>query len=86
VSEVDMIKLTRLNGIEFLLNHTQIQIIESIPESKVVLTNKDYYIVNESFEEIIDKIIEFDARVADKESYLKAKRRLAEMAEQNDER
>ncbi|MBE6033281.1 MAG: flagellar protein FlbD [Clostridiales bacterium] len=81
-----MIKLTRLNGIEFLLNHTQIQIIESIPESKVVLTNKDYYIVNESFEEIIDKIIEFDARVADKESYLKAKRRLAEMAEQNDER
>jgi len=86
VSEVDMIKLTRLNGIEFLLNHTQIQIIESIPESKVVLTNKDYYIVNEPFEEIIDKIIEFDARVADKESYLKAKRRLAEMAEQNDER
>ncbi len=81
-----MIKLTRLNGIEFLLNHTQIQIIESIPESKVVLTNKDYYIVNEPFEEIIDKIIEFDARVADKESYLKAKRRLAEMAEQNDER
>jgi flagellar protein FlbD len=86
VSEVDMIKLTRLNGIEFLLNHTQIQIIESIPESKVVLTNKDYYIVKEPFEEIIDKIIEFDARVADKESYLKAKRRLAEMAEQNDDR
>ncbi len=76
-----MIKLTRLNGVEFLLNHTHIQIIESIPESKIVLDNKDYYLVKESFEEIIDRIIEFNARVVDKESYLKAKRRLAEIAD-----
>nr|WP_315024653.1 flagellar FlbD family protein [uncultured Aminipila sp.] len=81
-----MIKLTKLNGVEFLLNHTQIEMIESIPESKVVLTNKDYYIVKETFDEIIDRITEFNARVADKESYLKAKRRLAEMAEQNENR
>lgn len=79
-----MIKLTRLNGVEFLLNQTQIQIIESIPESKVVLENKDYYLVKESFDEIINQIIEFNAKVADKESYLKAKRRLAEMAESED--
>ncbi|WP_312647654.1 flagellar FlbD family protein [Aminipila sp.] len=79
-----MIKLTRLNGVEFLLNQTQIQIIESIPESKVVLENKDYYLVKESFDEIINQIIEFNANVADKESYLKAKRRLAEMAESED--
>lgn len=81
-----MIKLTKLNGVEFLLNHAQIEMIESIPESKVVLTNKDYYIVKETFDEIIDRITEFNARVADKESYLKAKRRLAEMAEQNENR
>ena len=79
-----MIKLTRLNGVEFLLNQTQIQIIESIPESKVVLENKDYYLVKESFDEIINQIIEFNAKVADKESYLKAKRRLAEMAGSED--
>ncbi|MHC1724184.1 MAG: flagellar FlbD family protein [Aminipila sp.] len=79
-----MIKLTKLNGVEFLLNHTQFELIESIPESKVVLTNKDYYIVKETFDEIIDKITEFNARVADKESYLKAKRRLAEMNEQDE--
>lgn len=77
-----MITLTRLNGVEFLLNHMQIQIIEAIPESKIVLNNKDYYIVKETFEEIVDKIIVFNARVIDKESYLKAKRRLAEIAEQ----
>ncbi len=78
-----MIKLTKLNGVEFLLNHNQIQIIESIPESKIVLTNKDYYLVKESFEEIVNEIIEFNARVVDKECYLKAKRRLAQMTENN---
>lgn len=77
-----MIKLTKLNGAEFLLNHIQIETIEAIPESKIVLTNKDYFIVRESFDEIIDKIIEFNAKVSDKESYLKAKRRIAEIAEQ----
>ncbi len=77
-----MIKLTKINGVEFLLNHLQIETIEAIPESKIMLSNKDYYIVTESFEEIIDKIIEFNAKVADKESYLKAKRRIAEIAEQ----
>lgn len=74
-----MIKLTKLNGVEFLLNQAQIQTIESIPESKIVLENKDYYLVKESFDEIINKIIEFNAKVADKESYLKAKRRLAQI-------
>lgn len=78
-----MIKLTRLNEVEFLLNHTQVQTIESIPETKVVLTNKDYYLVKETFDEIIDKITEFEARVIDKESYLKAKRRLTEIDEYN---
>ncbi|QAT44049.1 flagellar FlbD family protein [Aminipila luticellarii] len=76
-----MIKLTKLNGVEFLLNDAQIQMIDSIPESKVVLSNKDYYIVRESFEEIIDRIIEFNARIADKESYLKMKRSVKEITE-----
>ena len=39
-----MIKLTKLNNAEFVLNSQHIQVIESIPETKVVLTNKDYYI------------------------------------------
>ncbi len=80
-----MIKLTKLNGVEFLINHEKIETIESIPESKVVLDSKDYYIVTESFDEIIDKIVEFNARKADKESYLKARRRLDEIARQYDE-
>ncbi|MGP1570038.1 MAG: flagellar FlbD family protein [Eubacteriales bacterium] len=65
-----MIKLTRINGIEFLLNHDLITIIEAIPETKVVLQNKEYYIVQESFDEIIDKIVEFNAKIIDKGAYL----------------
>lgn len=78
-----MIRLTKINGEEFLLNSAQIEIIEAIPESKVLLVNKDYYIVTESFDQIIDKISEFNARVVDKESYLKSKRRMAEMTEEH---
>ena len=60
-----MIKLTKLNDEEFVLNSNQIESIEQIPETKVVLMNKDFYIVQETTDEIIDKIVEFNAKIAD---------------------
>ncbi|GFI61585.1 swarming motility protein SwrD [Clostridiales bacterium] len=60
-----MIKLTKLNNDVFVLNSNQIESIELIPETKVVLMNKDYYIVQENIDEIVDKIIEFNAKIAD---------------------
>ena len=60
-----MIKLTKLNDEEFVLNSNQIETIEQIPETKIVLMNKDFYIVQETTNEIIDKIIEFNAKIAD---------------------
>lgn len=60
-----MIKLTKLNDEEFVINSNQIESIEQIPETKVVLMNKDFYIVQENVDEIIDKIIEFNAKIAD---------------------
>ncbi|QIB68378.1 flagellar FlbD family protein [Aminipila butyrica] len=66
-----MIKLTKLNGTTFLLNHQLIQIIEKIPESKIVLNNKEYYLVQESLEEILERIIQFDAKVANRLEDLK---------------
>ena len=53
-----MILLTKRNHEKFLVNHLQIEYIECIPESKVVMMNRDYYIVRETMEEIIDKIAE----------------------------
>ena len=60
-----MIQLTKRNGERFLLNHSQIQCIEMIPESKIVMMNRDYFIVKESPEDIIKKIQDYNAKVQD---------------------
>lgn len=60
-----MIVLTKMNTEKFLVNHNQIEYIECIPESKIVMMNHDYYIVRESAEEIIGKIAEYNAKILD---------------------
>ena len=61
-----MIQLTKRNGERFLLNHQQIQCIEMIPESKIVMMNRDYFIVKESPEQIIRRITEYNAKVQER--------------------
>ena len=60
-----MIVLTKRNHEKFLVNHLQIEYIETIPESKIVMMNHDYYLVRESVEEIIEKIAAYNAKVMD---------------------
>ena len=60
-----MILLTKRNGEKFLINHQQIQCIEMIPETKIVMVNREYFLVRESVEEIVDKIAEYNAKVQD---------------------
>ena len=60
-----MIVLTKRNGEKFLLNHNQIMTVEQIPESKIVMMNRDFYIVKETPEDIIQKIQEYNAKVMD---------------------
>lgn len=60
-----MIQLTKRNGERFLLNHQQIESIEMIPESKIVMMNRDYFIVKESPDQIIRRITEYSAKVQD---------------------
>lgn len=60
-----MIVLTKRSGDKFLVNHQQIEYIEMIPESKIVMMNHDYYLVLESADEIIDKIAQYNAKVQD---------------------
>ena len=57
-----MIPLQKMNGERFLLNHNQ---IELIPESKIVMMNHDYYIVQDSVEDIIRKIMDYNAKIMD---------------------
>ncbi len=54
-----MIELTKLNGEIILINPGQIEFVEIIPESKIIMTNGKYHLVSESKDEITKKIIEF---------------------------
>lgn len=54
-----------MNGERFLVNHLQIECIETIPESKIVMMNHDFYIVRETTVQIIDKIAQYNAKVQD---------------------
>ena len=60
-----MIRLTKRNNEEFLLNHLQIMSIEMIPETKIVMMNHDYVLVRETMDEIVHKIAEYNAKVQD---------------------
>ena len=55
-----MIELTKLNGEPILINSRQIEYIELIPESKIIMMNGKYHIVREDKDEIIKKVIIFN--------------------------
>lgn len=57
-----MIELTKLNGNPVLINPNQIEYIELIPESKIIMLNGKYHIVEENKDEIIEKVIRFNQK------------------------
>lgn len=57
-----MIKVTRLNGTEFILNAELIETMEETPDTVVTLTSGNKYIVSESIEKIINMFIELRRR------------------------
>lgn len=57
-----MIMLTKYNNEKLVINSAQIEFVELIPESKVVMMNGKFHIVKESAEEIIQKTIEYNGK------------------------
>ena len=60
-----MITLTKVNNERIVLNSRQIELIETIPESKVMMMNGRFHIVKESVEEIIEKTIEYNSKIVE---------------------
>ncbi len=58
-----MIELTKLNGEPILVNPIQIEYIELIPESKIIMMNGKYHIVSEHKNDIIARIIQFNKAI-----------------------
>lgn len=57
-----MIKLTRLNGAEIVVNCDQIKYVESTPDTIVTLMNNEKILVSNSVDDVIEKVIAFKRR------------------------
>ncbi len=58
-----MISLTRINGKVFVLNSDIIEILEETPDTVITLTNGNKYVVSETVDEVVDKIVKYKKRV-----------------------
>jgi len=58
-----MIKLTRLDGEEFIVNAELIRFIETRPDTYVTLTTDDRFIVREKADEVVARTIEYARRI-----------------------
>ncbi len=54
-----MIELTKINGETILINPIQIEYVELIPESKIIMMNGRFHIVLEDKEELTKKVLTF---------------------------
>ena len=54
-----MIKLTRLNGEEFVINRDLIEIVDANPDTVITLINEHKFVVREKIDEVIEKVIEY---------------------------
>ncbi len=57
-----MIKVTRLNGSELVINADLIETIEERPDTIVTLTNEHRFVVKESLEELLERIAAYRRR------------------------
>jgi len=58
-----MIKLTNLGGEKFVLNADYIETIESKPDTVIKLFNEKKYIVKESIDEVIQRVVEYKRKI-----------------------
>ncbi|QGU95090.1 endoflagellar protein [Clostridium bovifaecis] len=58
-----MINLTGLNNKQLYLNADHIEKIEQVPETIITLTNGKKYIVLETPEEVINRVIEYKRKI-----------------------
>ncbi|MFH1037249.1 MAG: flagellar FlbD family protein [PVC group bacterium] len=58
-----MIKLSRLNGQELVVNAEMIEKIEAKPDTIITLTTGDQYIVRDTVDEIIDKVTRYKREI-----------------------
>ncbi len=59
-----MIRVTRLNDQSFLLNSDRIEHVESTPDTVIVMDNGQRFIVRETADQLLAKVIAFRREIA----------------------
>ena len=58
-----MVTLTKLNDKFFTINSDLIETLEETPDTVIVMTTGNKYVVKETQQEIIDKIVQYKRRI-----------------------
>ena len=61
-----MIRLTRINHVPLVLNADLIEHIEITPDTVIAMTSGQKFIVRESADEVIQKVVEFRRAIANR--------------------
>ena len=63
-----MIKVTRLNGTEFVLNSDLIEQIEKTPDTVITLTTGNNIVVKESVPDVVNRILAYRQQINSKKA------------------
>ena len=58
-----MIKLTRLNNAEFVINAQLIKFVEARPDTIITLLNEEKIVVREPVDEIVRRVIAYEKSI-----------------------
>lgn len=58
-----MISLTKLNGSTFVINCEMIETLEATPDTVISTSNGKKYIVAESVEVVVEKVIQYKSKI-----------------------
>jgi flagellar protein FlbD len=61
-----MIRLTRINHVPLMLNADLIEHVEVTPDTVIAMTTGQKFIVMESADEVVQKVIDFRRLIADR--------------------
>jgi len=59
-----VIAVTKLNGEQFIVNAELVELVESTPDTIVSLTTGKKYMVKETLDEIIERIIQYRRQIS----------------------
>lgn len=63
IEELYIISLTKMNHSVIIINADQIEIIESTPDTVITLLTGHKYIVVDTAEEVVEKVIKYKQRI-----------------------